>query len=221
MENNCRHKRRRGKYLPEFLVIGAAYWIRQTSITIDDIIYVIDGGKVKETNHNPDTGLSILTEQWVTRAAARQRRGRAGRTKPGICYKLYTRKQEENMRPFPVPEILRIPLESISLIVKVMRENEDVQVGSYVRQRVRRLDSRISQHFLKKAIDPPDVSAMDKAWSTLLELGAVDKENKLTALGRHMASPWCVVNQRPSHLSLGYASLGSKAGQGCFRSSRL
>jgi len=55
------------------------------------------------------------------------------------------------------------------LIVKVMRENEDVQ------------------HFLKKAIDPPDVSAMDKAWSTLQELGAVDKESKLTALGRHMA----------------------------------
>lgn len=115
--------------MPEFQVIRAAYWFRQTSITIDDVIYVIDGGKVKETNYNPDTGLSILTEQWITRAAARQRRGRAGRTKPGICYKLYTRKQEENMAPFPVPEILRIPLESISLIVKVMRENEDVQVS--------------------------------------------------------------------------------------------
>ncbi|KAF8560131.1 P-loop containing nucleoside triphosphate hydrolase protein [Imleria badia] len=149
--------------------IIAATNVAETSITIDDVIYVIDGGKVKETNYNPDTGLSILTEQWITRAAARQRRGRAGRTKPGICYKLYTRKQEENMSPFPVPEILRIPLESVSLIVKVMRENEDVR------------------HFLKKAIDPPDVSAMDKAWTTLQELGAVDKESKLTALGRHMA----------------------------------
>jgi ATP-dependent RNA helicase DHX57 len=186
------------------------------------VIHVIDGGKVKETNHNPDTGLSILTEQWITRAAARQRRGRAGRTKPGICYKLYTRKQEENMRPFPVPEILRIPLESISLIVKVMRENEDVRVGSYVRQCVRRLDSgRILQHFLKKAIDPPNVSAMDKAWSTLQELGAVDKQSKLTALGRHMASSWYMVNQLSSHLFLGYASLRSKAGKGCFRTSRL
>lgn len=222
MENHCRHQRRRGKYLPEFLVVRAAYWTRQTSITIDDVIYVIDGGKVKETNYNPDTGLSILTEQWITRAAARQRRGRAGRTKPGMCYKLYTRKQEENMHPFPVPEILRIPLESVSLIVKVMRENEDVQVGTCVRRCVRKLNSRrILQHFLKKAIDPPDVSAMDKAWSTLQELGAVDKESKLTALGRHMASPWYVVNQRPSHLFPGYASLRSKAGQGCFRASQL
>lgn len=189
---------RNGKSLPlqtsqrqvfELLVIDAAHWNRQTSITIDDVIYVIDAGKVKETNYDPDTGLSKLTEQWITRAAARQRRGRAGRTKPGICYKLYTRKQEENMRPFPVPEILRIPLESISLVVRVMRENEDVRVGSCARQCVRRLDlCRISQHFLKKAIEPPDVSAMDKAWSTLQELGAVDKESKLTALGRHMAS---------------------------------
>lgn len=128
MENHCHYQCRRGKCLLEIQVVHAAYWFRQTSITIDDVIYVIDGGKVKETNYNPNTGLSILTEQWLTRAAARQRRGRAGRTKPGICYKLYTRKQEENMTPFPVPEILRVPLESISLIVKVMRENEDVQV---------------------------------------------------------------------------------------------
>ncbi|KAH0838102.1 P-loop containing nucleoside triphosphate hydrolase protein [Lanmaoa asiatica] len=150
--------------------IIAATNVAEASICQDDVVYVIDGGKVKETNYNPDTGLSILAEQWITRAAARQRRGRAGRTKPGICYKLYTRKQGENMSPFPVPEILRIPLESISLIVKVMRENEDVQ------------------HFLKKAIDPPNVSAMDEAWLTLQELGAVDKESKLTALGRHMAN---------------------------------
>ncbi|KAF8445690.1 P-loop containing nucleoside triphosphate hydrolase protein [Boletus edulis BED1] len=141
--------------------------VAETSITIDDVVYVIDGGKVKETSYNPDTGLSTLTEQWTARAAARQRRGRAGRTKPGVCYKLYTRKHEENMSSFPVPEILRIPLESISLMVKVTRENED--------------------HFLEKAIDPPDVSAMDKAWSTLQELGAVDKESKLTALGRYTA----------------------------------
>lgn len=217
MENHRRYKRCRGEYPSEFPVIYAAYEIIQTSITIDDVIYVIDGGKAKETSYNPDTGLSLLTEQWISRAAARQRRGRAGRTKPGVCYKLYTRKQAENMNPFPVPEILRIPLESISLTVKVVREHEDVQVGCCLCHCVRRRDScRFSQHFLKKAIDPPDVSAMDKAWSTLQELGAIDKESKLTALGRHMASLLYAINQWLSHLFPGYASPRSKAGQSCF-----
>jgi ATP-dependent RNA helicase DHX57 len=86
-------------------------------------------GKVKETRFDPENGLSKLVETWVTRAAAKQRRGRAGRTQPGTCYKLYTRMQEENMAQFPVPEILRVPLESISLTIKVMREEEDVKVS--------------------------------------------------------------------------------------------
>lgn len=102
----------------------------QTSITIDDVIYVIDVGKVKETQYDPETSLSMLVETWVTRAAARQRRGRAGRTRPGTCYKLYTRKQEDNMMKFPVPEILRVPLENISLSVKAAREDEDVKVST-------------------------------------------------------------------------------------------
>lgn len=80
---------------------------------------MIDSGKVKETQYDPENGLTKLEEQWVTRAAARQRRGRAGRTKPGVCYKLYTRKQEGNMNPFPIPEIKRVALESVALSVKV------------------------------------------------------------------------------------------------------
>jgi ATP-dependent RNA helicase DHX57 len=103
----------------------------QTSITIDDIIYVIDTGKVKETQYDPATGLSRLVETQVTRAAARQRRGRAGRTQAGVCYKLYTRRQEEKMESYSKPEILRVPLESISLAVKVMREDEDVKVSIF------------------------------------------------------------------------------------------
>ena len=101
----------------------------QTSVTIDDVIYVIDGGKVKETHYDAEAGLTKLTEQWVTRAAAKQRRGRAGRTQPGICYKLYTRGQEKRMAPFPVPEIKRVPLESIALTLKVV--HNDVKVWSF------------------------------------------------------------------------------------------
>ena len=96
-------------------------------MTIDDVIYVIDGGKVKETHYDAEMGLTRLTEQWITRAAARQRRGRAGRTQPGVCYKLYTRAHEKRMGAFPIPEIKRVPLESISLTLKVV--HNDVKVG--------------------------------------------------------------------------------------------
>lgn len=89
---------------------------------------MIDSGKVKEIGFDPSVGISKLEEGWVTKAAARQRRGRAGRTRPGKCYKLFTRSQEASMGNFPVPEILRVPLESLSLQIKVMREEEDVTV---------------------------------------------------------------------------------------------
>ncbi|KAJ3514021.1 hypothetical protein NLJ89_g2611 [Agrocybe chaxingu] len=108
-------------------IIAATNVAEVTSITIDNVIYVIDAGKVKETQYDPDTNLSRLVETWVTQAAAKQRRGRAGRTRPGVCYKLFTRKQEKDMVKFPVPEILRVPLESISLSVKAAKEDEDVK----------------------------------------------------------------------------------------------
>ncbi|KAM5535888.1 hypothetical protein V8D89_010506 [Ganoderma adspersum] len=141
--------------------------VTETSVTIDDVIYVIDGGKVKETHYDAEAGLTKLIEQWVTRAAGKQRRGRAGRTQPGICYKLYTRAQEKRMAPFPIPEIKRVPLESIALTLKVV--HNDVK------------------SFLSRAIDPPDISAVDKALEVLEELSAISSDGELTALGRHMA----------------------------------
>ncbi|KAG7452226.1 P-loop containing nucleoside triphosphate hydrolase protein [Guyanagaster necrorhizus] len=149
--------------------IIAATNVAETSITIDDVICVVDSGKVKQTQYDGDSGISHLVETWVTLAEARQRRGRAGRTQPGTCYKLYTRKQESKMGKFVVPEILRVPLENILLAVKVTREDEDVR------------------HFLRKAISPPDVSSMDTAWATLENLGAMDGQGRLTALGRHLS----------------------------------
>ncbi|KAF5368409.1 hypothetical protein D9758_002162 [Tetrapyrgos nigripes] len=142
--------------------------VAETSITIDDILYVVDSGKAKEIQYDAETNLSKLVETWVTQAAAKQRRGRAGRTQPGTCYKLYTRKQEQEMTKHPVPEILRVPLENVSLSVKAMREEADVKT------------------YLSQAVDPPKVAAMDRAQSILEELGALN-ENKLTALGRHLA----------------------------------
>lgn len=158
----------------------------QTSITIDDVIYVLDSGKVKQTQYDGESGISRLVETWVTLAESRQRRGRAGRTQPGICYKLYTRKHESKMGKFVVPEILRVPLENISLAVKVTREDEDVKVSPFFLSTKHGTLISLLKHFLGKAISPPDVSSMDTAWATLENLGAVDGQGRLTALGRHL-----------------------------------
>ncbi|OCF36386.1 ATP-dependent RNA helicase A [Kwoniella heveanensis BCC8398] len=147
--------------------------VAETSVTIPDVIYVVDGGRVKETQYDADSGMQKLVECWTSRASGRQRRGRAGRTQPGECYKLYTRRTENNSMPrFPVPEILRTPLEALFLQVKAMNEDTDVKA------------------FLSKAIDPPKMDAINAAWQTLQDLGAVESEDhksRLTALGRHMS----------------------------------
>lgn len=147
--------------------------VAETSVTIPDVVYVVDTGRVKETQYDASVGLQRLVECWTSRASGRQRRGRAGRTQPGQCYKLYTRRTESNsMARFPVPEILRTPLESLFLQVKAMDEDTDVKA------------------FLSRALDPPKIDAIDAAWTTLLDLGAVESEKHsahLTALGRHMS----------------------------------
>ncbi|WWD01093.1 hypothetical protein V866_008031 [Kwoniella sp. B9012] len=147
--------------------------VAETSVTIPDVIYVVDGGRVKETQYDAENGMQKLVECWTSRASGRQRRGRAGRTQPGQCYKLYTRRTENNSMPrFPIPEILRTPLEALFLQVKAMNEDTDVK------------------EFLSKAIDPPKMDAINAAWQTLQDLGAVESEDhksRLTALGRHMS----------------------------------
>ncbi|KZT42681.1 P-loop containing nucleoside triphosphate hydrolase protein [Sistotremastrum suecicum HHB10207 ss-3] len=143
--------------------------VAETSITIDDIEYVIDSGKAKEIQQDSETELSRLAEDWVSRAAARQRRGRAGRTGPGVCYKLYTRAQENDMSPFPVPEIQRVPLESMLLTMKVIAPMTDPRKS------------------IAGAIDPPDVGSVDRSWATLQIVGCIDESGDLTALGEQVS----------------------------------
>ncbi|GKV32188.1 hypothetical protein SLEP1_g40810 [Rubroshorea leprosula] len=95
--------------------------IAETSITIDDVVYVIDCGKHKENRYNPQKKLSSMVEDWISKANAKQRRGRAGRVKPGICFSLYTRYRfEKLMRPYQVPEMLRMPLVELCLQIKLL-----------------------------------------------------------------------------------------------------
>ncbi|KAL0087763.1 P-loop containing nucleoside triphosphate hydrolase protein [Phycomyces blakesleeanus] len=145
--------------------------VAETSITIEGVVYVIDSGRVKETQFDAANNMMHLVETWASRASCKQRRGRAGRTRPGKCFKLFTRDcEDKKMRPQQVPELLRTPLEQLCLQVKSMGEN-DVRA------------------FLREAIDPPSVAALDSAIKTLRAVDAIDSSDNgdLTALGKHMA----------------------------------
>jgi ATP-dependent RNA helicase DHX36 len=65
--------------------------LAETAITIDDVVYVVDSGRVKEKSYCPHTAVSTLQQAWVSRASAHQRRGRAGRCQPGVCFHMYSR----------------------------------------------------------------------------------------------------------------------------------
>lgn len=151
--------------------------VAETSITIDGVVYVIDCGRVKETQYDSVTNMMHLVETWASRASCKQRRGRAGRTRPGQCFKLFMRDTEANkMSPQQMPEILRTPLEQLCLQVKAMGE-QDVRA------------------FLGKAIDPPSTKALEHAINTLQAVEAIQdgKSGELTPLGKHMVKYMFVV----------------------------
>ena len=142
--------------------------VAETSITIDDIVAVIDTGRVKETSYDPQNNMRKLEEVWASRAACKQRRGRAGRVQAGKCYKLYTRNAEmSKMAERPEPEIRRVPLEQLCLSVRAMGIKD---VAS----------------FLASALTPPESMAVDGAMDLLGRMGALDGDD-LTALGRHLS----------------------------------
>ncbi|KAJ2991400.1 hypothetical protein NUW58_g2524 [Xylaria curta] len=141
--------------------------VAETSITIDDIVAVIDAGRVKETSFDPQNNMRKLEETWASRAACKQRRGRAGRVQAGKCYKLYTKSLEERMAERPEPEIRRVPLEQLCLSVRAMGTRD---IGA----------------FLGRTPTPPAITAVENAIKMLQRMGALDGD-ELTALGQQLA----------------------------------
>jgi ATP-dependent RNA helicase DHX57 len=95
--------------------------LAETSITIDDCVFVVDSGRMKEKAFDPVRNMESLDTVWVSRANALQRKGRAGRVMPGVCFSLFTSfRFEHHMRKDPVPEVLRVPLEAMILRIKTM-----------------------------------------------------------------------------------------------------
>ncbi|VYS58696.1 unnamed protein product [Arabidopsis thaliana] len=141
--------------------------IAEASLTIDGIYYVVDPGFAKQNVYNPKQGLESLVITPISQASAKQRAGRAGRTGPGKCYRLYTESAYRNeMPPTSIPEIQRINLGMTTLTMKAMGIND-----------------LLSFDFM----DPPQPQALISAMEQLYSLGALDEEGLLTKLGRKMA----------------------------------
>lgn len=94
--------------------------IAETSVTIDGIRFVIDSGKAKEMSYDSVFKIQRLQEFWVSRSSAEQRKGRAGRTGPGLCYRLYSEEDYSSFEDYTTPEIKRAPLDSVLLQVIAM-----------------------------------------------------------------------------------------------------
>lgn len=141
--------------------------IAETSLTIDGIYYVVDPGFVKQKVYNSKSGMDALVVTPISQAQAKQRSGRAGRTGPGKCYRLYTeRAYRDEMLPTAVPEIQRTNLTSTILSLKAMGIND-----------------LLAFDFM----DPPPMETMITAMEQLHSLGSLDDEGLLTRLGRRMA----------------------------------
>ncbi|XP_055912355.1 3'-5' RNA helicase YTHDC2 [Eupeodes corollae] len=142
--------------------------IGQTSITIPDLAYIIDSGKVKMKTHDVVTSSSELRSVWISQADARQRSGRAGRTQNGVCYRLYSHERFYQMSPHCIPELMRIPLTEICLYAKSFDPQSDVQ------------------SFLSRALNPPSGLIVQNAVKKLKIIGVFTDDELITELGRHL-----------------------------------
>ncbi|KIL67888.1 hypothetical protein M378DRAFT_985682 [Amanita muscaria Koide BX008] len=156
---------------PDSRLVVVATNVAETSLTIPGIRYVVDCGRAKERQYDVSTGIQAFRVNWISKASAAQRAGRAGRVGPGHCYRLYSSALYENhFDSFSQPEILRMPIEGVVLQMKAMH-----------------IDAVIKFPFPT----PPDRATLQKAEKILCYLGALKQSltagAEITQLGRTMA----------------------------------
>ena len=139
--------------------------IAETSLTIEGVRIVVDSGVARVPRYEPDIGLTRLETVRASRAAVDQRRGRAGRTEPGVCYRLWDEPQTASLAPYTQPEILSADLSALVLDL--------AQWG-------------VSDPATLAFLDPPPAPALKEARSLLRELGALDGDGRITAEGNSL-----------------------------------
>jgi ATP-dependent helicase HrpB len=138
--------------------------IAETSITIEGVRIVVDSGLARVPRYEPDVGVTRLDTVRVSRAAADQRRGRAGRIEPGVCYRLWDEPQTAALEPFARPEILAADLSSFALDLAAWGADADKLAF----------------------LDPPPRAALTEAKALLAALGAIDESGRISAEGRQL-----------------------------------
>ena len=139
--------------------------IAETSITIEGVRIVIDSGLARVPRYEPEVGLTRLETVRVSRASADQRRGRAGRTEPGICYRLWDEPQTAALEAFSRPEILSADLSGFALDLAAWGTTDPDNLAF---------------------LDPPPRPALGEANELLMELGAIDEDGRITEEGRKL-----------------------------------
>ena len=143
--------------------------IAETGVTIPDITCVIDTGKHKEMRFDERRQLSRLTQSFIARANAKQRRGRAGRVQEGLCFHLFTKYRHDNlMMDQQTPEMLRLSLQDLVMRTKICKLGD--------------IESTLSE-----ALDPPSSKNIRRAIDALIEVDALTPNEELTNLGRQIA----------------------------------
>lgn len=145
--------------------------IAESSITVPDVVYVIDSGREKSKTYDSLSHSSSLKVQWISKASANQRKGRAGRMRDGFVFRVYSKDRYNSMLNETIPELLRNSISEICLQSKLL-------VGESVR----------IEEFLGRCIAKPSQVSIRQSIKLLQSLGALDKDEQLTAMGRLLAA---------------------------------